>query len=89
MTVYSVTYDLIKSKDYTKMIDGIKKVSVDNWARPTKSQWIITSTKTAEQVKDFLKDYMDSDDILFVIEVNGDRWAASNIPNDVTNWMNS
>ncbi|MBJ8501381.1 MULTISPECIES: hypothetical protein [Acinetobacter] len=89
MTIYSVTYDLIKSKDYAKMIDGIRKVSGDNWARPTKSQWIIYSNKTAGQIRDFLKDYMDADDVLFVIEVKTNNWGSWNIPKDVAGWLNS
>ncbi|MFV5661031.1 hypothetical protein VXR58_12590 [Acinetobacter pittii] len=89
MTAYSITYDLIKFKDYAKIIEGIKEVSGDNWARPTRSQWIITSTKTSEQIRDFLKSYIDNDDVLFVIEVNGDNWASRNIPLDVVDWLNS
>lgn len=89
MTVYSITYDLIKSKDYTKIIDGIKKISNDNWAKPTKSQWIITSQKTSTQIRDFLKDYIDSDDVLFVIEVKPENWASRNIPKETIKWLNS
>ncbi|MCA4278407.1 hypothetical protein LDY03_15650 [Acinetobacter baumannii] len=66
MAVYSVTYDLIKSKDYSRIIEGIKKVSGDNWAKPTKSQWIITSTKTSEQIRDFLKNYIDYPNLNFL-----------------------
>lgn len=88
MALYSITYDLIKSKDYVKIIEGIKKVSGDSWARPTKSQWIIPSTKTSIQIRDFLKDYMDSDDVLFVVEVKNDNWASWNITKEVTNWLN-
>ncbi|MFX5825452.1 hypothetical protein ABTE10_00945 [Acinetobacter baumannii] len=89
MTIYSVTYDLIKSKDYSKMIEGIKEVSNDTWARPTLSQWIISSNKTAGQIRDFLKDYMDSDDVLFVIEVKTDNWGSWNLSKEVVNWLNS
>ncbi|RZG63607.1 hypothetical protein EXE25_19025 [Acinetobacter bouvetii] len=89
MATYSITYDLIKSKDYTKIIEGIKKVSEGNWARPTKSQWIIISTKTSGQIRDFLKNYMDSDDVLFVIEVKDDNWASWSVAREVTNWLNS
>ncbi|HAV4226307.1 hypothetical protein ACSVHO_17670 [Acinetobacter nosocomialis] len=89
MAVYSVTYDLIKSKDYSRIIEGIKKVSGDNWAKPTKSQWIITSTKTSEQIRDFLKNYIDSDDVLFVIEVKPENWASWNIPRETLNWLHS
>lgn len=89
MTIYSVTYDLIKSKDYAKMIEGIKKVSNDTWARPTQSQWIISSNKNAGQIRDFLKDYMDSDDVLFVIEVKRDNWGSWNLSKEVVNWLNS
>ena len=89
MAAYSITYDLIKAKDYSRIIEGIKKVSGDNWAKPTKSQWIITSTQTSEQIRDFLKSYMDSDDVLFVIEIKLDNWASWNIPKEAAKWLNS
>lgn len=89
MAVYSITYDLVKSKDYSRIIEGIKKISAENWAKPTKSQWIITSPKTSTEIRDFLNNYIDSDDVLFVIEVDGSNWAARNIPREVVTWMNS
>lgn len=89
MTMYSITYDLIKSKDYQKMIEGIKKVSDDVWSRPTRSQWIISSTKTSGQIRDYLRNYMDSDDVLFVIEIKSENWSSWNISKEVENWLNS
>lgn len=89
MAYYSVTYDLIKSKDYNKMYEGIKAVSNDIWARPTRSQWIIVTNKTAAQVRDFLQSYMDADDVLFVIEVDKSSWASWNVDKKITDWLNS
>ena len=88
MAYYSITYDLIKSKDYAKIREGIKSLSNDIWAKPTLSQWIIQSDKSVVQVRDYLKNYMDNDDILFVIEVKENTWASWNIPKDVSAWLN-
>lgn len=88
MAYYSITYDLIKSKDYKKIHEGIKTISNDVWGRPTLSQWIIYSEKNVAQVRDYLKNYIDNDDVLFVIEVHKNMWGAWNIPKEVSDWLN-
>ncbi len=89
MTVYSITYDLVKTKDYTRIIEGIKHLSGENWAKPTRSQWIITSTKTSAQIRDHLLGLIDNDDVLFVTEIKGDDWATWNVHKDVVKWLSS
>ena len=36
-----------------------------------------------------VKNYIDSDDVLFVIEVKPENWASWNIPREVIKWLNS
>lgn len=87
MAVYSITYDLIKTKNYDKLFGGIELISGGNWARPTASQWLISSTKTSAQVRDYLLGCIDKDDVLFVVEIKSDTWASWNLPKDVESWF--
>lgn len=87
MAVYSITYDLIKTKDYEKLFKGIELISGGNWARPTASQWLISSTKTSAQVRDYLLGCIDADDKLFVVEIKPDTWASWNISKNVESWF--
>lgn len=88
MAVYSITYDLIKTKDYNRVIKGIEYISGGNWAKPTMSQWLIYSTRTAEQVRDYLLGCIDTDDRLFVLEIDKNSWASWNVSKEVTDWFN-
>lgn len=89
MALYSITYDLVKNKDYEKLYRGIKEISNDAWAKPTESQYIIYSENTSEQIRDFLLNYIDNDDVLFVIKVDGTNWHSKNVKKAVTDWLNS
>lgn len=89
MAFYSITYDLVRNRDYEKIARGIKNISNDAWAKPTASQWIIHSEKTSEQVRDFLLNYIDHDDILFVIKVDVDNWHSYNVQKGATDWLKS
>lgn len=89
MAFYSITYDLVRNRDYEKIARGIKSISNDAWAKPTASQWIIHSEKTSEQVRDFLLNYIDHDDILFVIKVDADNWHSYNVQKSAADWLKS
>lgn len=88
MAIYSITYDLIKDKDYDKVSEGIKKIS-GSWARPTKTQWLIETDKSLTQIWEQLKKYADNDDIFFIVKVNMPEWLSINIPKDVIEWLNA
>lgn len=72
-----ITYDLCgEDKDYDSLISAIKKY--DSWYRVTESTWIIFTSSKCLDVRDTLKEYLDSDDRLFVAELAGTA-AWSNI----------
>lgn len=87
MNFYSITYDLIRIKDYKKLSEGIVRLCNDTWVRPTQSQWIIATNKTSIQIRDYLLNYVDSDDLLFVARVYEHDLAWFNIHNDVADWL--
>ncbi|WP_151867666.1 hypothetical protein [Acinetobacter soli] len=86
MAVYSITYDLIKDKDYTRIIDAIKSIS-GNWATPTKSQWLVETTKNESEIRNYLSSYIDNDDKIFVCKIEMPSWATRNISQSVLQWL--
>lgn len=88
MALYSITYDLVGRRDYEKIFRGIKEVSNNSYTKPTESQWIIKSSKSAEGIVKYLEDFVDDNDILFVIPVDGQKWSALNLSDDVCDWLN-
>ncbi len=91
MAVYSLTYDLNKNKDYTKLHQKIKLLANDIWCRPTLSQWLFYSDKNANYLMQQLRLACDSDDTLFLIEVNIQelRWDCFNVNAESVNWIKS
>lgn len=88
MNTYLISYDLGSpegSNDYRKVISYIE--SFVSWAKPLKSQYFVTSSKSAGDIRSELRAITDSNDKILVIDVGGDGWATSNIGASVTNWM--
>ena len=86
MAVYSITYDLIKTKDYEKLFKGIRSLSPSHTC-PTRSQWLISSHLSAEQIRNFLITCMDGDDVLFVIKIDMPAWVGWNLPQTSVSWL--
>lgn len=87
MNIYSITYDLRKVKDYEKLYKAINSCSPDNWAKPTESQWLIVSDKTATQINSYLSNYVDNDDVLMIVKIDPNDCAATNITAGVAKWL--
>ncbi|MEV7607903.1 hypothetical protein AB0N61_00310 [Microbacterium sp. NPDC089320] len=86
MAVHWVNYDLNKSgQDYAKLIEYLK--SHDSWAKPLKSSFFVKTSLTAGQLRDGIKQHIDSNDGVVVIPVDGRGWASYGIPSKVTDWM--
>lgn len=67
-----VTYDLKKNKDYTSLIKELKLLGA---CSPLLSVWVLDSSYTTDQLRDHLRRYMDSDDLVLVVGLNG-SWAS-------------
>lgn len=86
MAVHWVNYDLNKSgQDYSKLIEYLK--SHESWAKPLKSSFFVKTSLTAGQLRDGIKQYIDSNDSVVVVTVTGQGWGSYNIPADVAEWM--
>jgi hypothetical protein len=82
-----ITYDLRKpGRDYSTLYDAIK--SFGNWAHPVESVWIIDTTKNPGDIRDYLKQHVDSNDVLFVVQLH-QNWASSNLPPKNVDWLKS
>lgn len=66
MPCYIISYDLQKHGDYESLYKAIK--AYGTWARITDSTWAVVTEETATQVRDYLAQYLHSDDRLFVVK---------------------
>lgn len=79
-----VTYDLIKpEKNYPKLFEAIK--SYGSWAHALDSVWLVKTSRSVGEIRDHLKQYVDSNDQLKVVRVSD--WATLNLPKKITDWM--
>lgn len=78
---YWVSYDLDKpGQDYTDLINAIRKLGGE---RILFSDWLVKGNFTAEQLRDHLTQFMDSNDRIFVAALTGQAaWRKAMISHD-------
>lgn len=76
MALYFVSYDLVKTKDYQKIIDELKRYGA---RRMLESDWCFKRLNSGEAVafRDHFRKFIDSDDRLVVAEITS--WAGFNM----------
>lgn len=85
--VYFIAYDLRKpDRNYDDLIKELK--SFGTWWHQTGSVWIVVTSKTTVEVRDYLKQFIDANDKLFVAQVSK-NWAASGFTEQEYNWLKS
>lgn len=88
MTSFTLSYDLIKNKDYKLLIDELKRLGAH---RSQESFWLMAYNGTAKGLHDHLRNFMDGDDKLWVSELTRNHhytqansgtnaWIAQNPP---------
>jgi len=89
--VYIVAYDLKSPNntegDYQRVRGAIKQLGA-HWCHIEKSVWLITSDDAASEIRDELKKYLSSSDILFVAKMTG-SWASVNFGARRVDWLKS
>lgn len=86
MSVYAVTYDLkAPGQDYKELHAKLKSYT---YSKNLESFWLIDSQKSAADIRDELMELVDSNDILFVIEVKK-HWASLKTPKNMVDWLKS
>lgn len=87
--VHLVTYDLVapndRDEDYDRVIGAIK-AAFPNWCHIEKSVWLINTGLNVSAVRQRLKPYLHSDDVLFVARLTG-SWASRNLGEARTSWI--
>lgn len=86
MANYLITYDLIKDKDYTKLIDAIKSIA-NGYSKPLLSTWIIGHDGSASDIVTALSPYIDNDDKLFVTLVTKDTSWTKSLKESIREWL--
>lgn len=68
--IYLISYDLNEpNKDYKALYEEIK--TAPGWAHIMESVWLISTSKTIEHWSDKLREVMDDNDQVFVVDITG------------------
>jgi hypothetical protein len=83
-----ISYDLNKpGQDYSTLIAKIK--TLGGWAKIHKSYWYVNSSYTAEQVVNFLWQFMDKSDSIYVVDATNKNSAWRNISTEAATYIKS
>lgn len=74
MTTFTVSYDLIKRKDYQTLWDELNRLGAH---RTQASYWLVNVNNTAKELHDHLKNFVDGDDKIWVSELTKNHWFAN------------
>jgi CRISPR-associated endonuclease Cas2 len=84
MAKFTVSYDLIKRKDYQTLWDELKRLGAH---RTQASYWLVNvNLASAKELHDHLKKYVDSDDSIWVLELTKNHWY-SNARGGTNEWI--
>ena len=87
---YLISYDLrAPGRNYDILYQAIK--GYRTWARITESYWAIVTTQSASEIRNYLVQFMDSNDRLFVIKSGKEAaWRNARANSDwLKNHLNS
>lgn len=86
MAVFCITFSLQnKFRNYDDFYEGMK--SSGTWWHQHDNVWFISSSNSAEHIRDYLLQFIDNKDKLFVFEV-GRKWAAVGHKQTEYDWVN-
>jgi len=88
MSTFLIGYDLDKpGQHYARLEAEIK--SLGGWWHNLDSTWLVVSGLSYTQVRDRLRDALDANDKLLVIDVSGDSAAWSGFSEAAGQWIKS
>ena len=75
---YMISYDLVTpGKDYQTLYDELEEFSAK---RVLESQWVFNRINTTPAgLRDHFRGFIDSNDRLLIVEIDGDGWAGLNL----------
>jgi hypothetical protein len=75
MSTLLIGYDLNSpGQDYSALVEAIKKLG-SAWWHHLDSTWLVRTSMSPGEVRDELKQYLDSSDELLVIDITSDSMA--------------
>jgi hypothetical protein len=87
--VHIVTYDLKSpndtTEDYARVIAGLKSI-YGTWCHLEKSVWLISTDQEASQVRDAIRTFLHTADVLFVGRLTG-NWGSFNLEKRRVDWI--
>jgi CRISPR-associated endonuclease Cas2 len=84
MTKFTVSYDLIKRKDYQTLWDELKRLGAH---RSQASYWLVSVNQSgAETLHNHLKKFVDADDSIWVSELTKNHYY-SNAKAGTNDWI--
>jgi hypothetical protein len=70
MKTYMIGYDLNRpGQNYANLFEAIKKIG--DWWHCLDSTWIVKSSSSAVQIRDYLQSHIDKSDELIIVELSG------------------
>lgn len=87
MKTYLISYDLGSPEninDYIKISEAIR--SHLNWAKVLQSVWIVKTNRSRQEIFNVIKNTIDSNDKILIIEVTSD-WIAYGLSAEVVKWL--
>jgi hypothetical protein len=75
-----------KTKDYPALFQAIKGLG-GAWWHHLDSTWLVKSSMTATEARNVLKQHIDADDELLVIDVTGDARAWAGFNESGSKWL--
>lgn len=85
MALFVISYDLHVRRDYARIIHRLRSTGA---VKALESTWLAETNATAAAVRDDLKQYVDSDDTLLILELKpGSGWAARNMNQEAVDWL--
>jgi hypothetical protein len=86
--VLIITYDLRTPKDYHDFFEAIKAQGEQGkWWHYMASTWLLSTSKSPQQVSDAIQPYLDAQDALFVCELSANYQGR--LPKAAWDWINA
>lgn len=84
MSSFIISYDLIApNKDYTALYEAIK--TYGTYSKVNESLWVINSNRSSIDILNYLSNYIDSNDRLFVAKLTGESAWINSLTSDA--WL--
>ena len=85
MALFVVTYDAHLMRNYDDLYEAMKDVG---GVRLAESVWGLELNNSASEVRDWLKQLLDDDDTIVVVQIRPKpSWATRNVSKDASDWL--